>query len=190
MNSSWLTRPLVSFPPLSRKSVWRLRALGLFSLACLVFSPGLVTVGWHVLHGKTIQSRGKTIPVPLAWIAHPTDGLDVSMTRLPVSVFRDPGFMGMITVGRAPFPGSLNKKQIYASWEAAYWNLAVANAVVSGPTFSGSDGQEIMCMQSAYPAQPSRVSASCLFLQGTWIGDFWGDKQDLDTFVGIIRKIR
>jgi hypothetical protein len=154
--------------------------------------PGLLArIGNYWLAPVTWQDSSEPRQnIPMAWIAYPTVGLDVSMTKLPITIFSKPGLWSTMTIGQAPWSPSQNKKQIYASWEAVYWNLAEANVVVSGPALSSSGGQEMICMQSSYPAQPSRISASCLILQGRWTGDFWGDKRDLDTFLAIMREIR
>jgi hypothetical protein len=46
-----------------------------------ILSPGIYTLGWHLFHGHTIETRGQKVFVPLAWVAE-TDGLrDIEMTK-------------------------------------------------------------------------------------------------------------
>lgn len=166
------------------------RLFVLLAVLFLIFAPAVLTLGWHSLHGETIQTRGKTIHVPMAWIAERTDSLDVMMTKLPKTVFGGDRFYGWITVGRSVLSPCKKEAECNESWKAEYWNISGDNAVVSGPLRMGPGGRQAFCMESFYPAAPTQVSLSCLILHGTWRADFRGDKKDLETFVQIIQKIQ
>lgn len=187
MNTSWATRPLFTLPP----SVSRLfTGVTVLLVIFLIFSPGLVAVGWHLFHGNTIQSRDKIIHVPLRWVAETTDAWDVLMLRLPVTILRGVNFDGIISVGRHFSPSHKSTDEIYRAWESGNRLVVLPGAVVSPPLKSGSGPNEMFCMEMSYPQSPNRAAASCLILQGTWRADFWGEKSDQGTFFEIIRQVK
>ena len=127
--------------------------------------------------------------VPFTWIAETDDAMNIQMNKLPLTVL--PGFKlsGMISIGQNFSPPAEKTEEIYSSWEAIYWNLADAGAVVSGPVRTGSGADEIFCMESSYPKTPKLASASCLILHAKWKVDFRGDRNDLKSFFEIIRRM-
>jgi hypothetical protein len=162
----------------------------LFMVAILLFiSPAIVTLGWHLFHGNTIETRGKKVFVPPMWIAHTDSAMDILMTKLPLTLLQGVKFNGIISVGQKFSRPRAKTEEIYSSWEAVQWNLANAGAVVTGPVRTGSGVHETFCMESSYPEAPHIVSASCLVLQGKWRADFQGDRNDLKFFFEIIQKM-
>jgi hypothetical protein len=183
---SWVTHPLFTFPP---RMVQILKIFGLAVIVMLVVAPGLVTLGWHLLHGNSIVSRSKSIFVPLRWIAETDDAMGISMTKLPLTVLFGVPFDGMISIDQSPSPANQKSEENYQLFESLYWNLAGANAIISGPIRTGTGTHEIFCMESTYPGASNRAEARCLILRGKWDADFIGDKKDLGTFFKIIQKI-
>jgi hypothetical protein len=159
------------------------------AFAMLLVSPGLVMLGWHAIHGSTIESRGKKVRVPFGWIASPNVDMSVFLTRLPPTVFQLYGDYSYMSVGRKFTRRDETPEQSYESWEKTYWTFALDRAIIAGPTRSGSGAREIICMQSTYLREPKRASASCLLLQGTWHADFQGREADLATFFEIARGV-
>jgi len=183
---SWATRPLFTCPPRIARV---LTVVGLVLILSLVVTPAYATLYWHLWHGTTIACRGENIFVPLRWIANTNDNLDVSITKLPFTVFAKSPVDGMIVVGRFYSPLNKEKEEHYKSFEKLYWNLAVANATISGPIRTGTGDHETFCMESTYSGVSDHVDARCLIHQGQWDADFFGDKRDLETFFEIIQKI-
>jgi hypothetical protein len=183
---SWATRPLFNCPPRIARI---LTVLMMVPIAGLVAAPGLTTLYWHLLHGNTVESRGKNIFVPLRWIAKTNDTMGISMTKFSLTVLPKTPIDGMIIVGQFSLPSNQEKEEHYKSFENLYWNLAIPNAIVSGPIRTGTGASETFCMESTYPGLSNHTDARCLILQGKWDADFSGDKKDLGTFFEIIRKI-
>ncbi len=186
MKASWATRPLFT---LSSRACRALRAVSIAAIALMSISPAIFTLGWHLIHGNTVETRGTRVFVPLRWVAYSTDAMDVQMEKLPLTVLGSLRFYGMISVGRNFSSSHARPEEIYRSWESIYWYLADAGAVVSGPVRIGSGAHETICMESSYPRAPKQASASCLILQGQWRADFYGDRDDLNSFYEILRKM-
>lgn len=85
MNASWATRPLFIFPSGVAKGM-KIIAIG--ALFLLPVSPAIVALGWHLIHGNTIETRGKKVFVPSRWIAWTDHAMDVGITKLPLTIFR------------------------------------------------------------------------------------------------------
>jgi len=188
MKSSWTSFPLFRFT-LSPRAPRVFTVAIIVAVVLLTISPLLFTLGWHLLHGNTIETRGKKVFVPLRWVADTGDALDIQMQKLPLTVLRGARFDGTILVGQNFSPSHEKTEEIYRSWETIYWNLADAGAVVSGPVRAGSGVHETFCMESSYTKAPKQASASCLILQGQWKADFRGDRDDLTSFFEIVRKM-
>ena len=186
MDTSWATQPLFTLPP---RLVLVVKMIGFVAVFLFLISPALVTLGWHLLNGSTIQSRGKRVLVPLKWIAETNNTMGVQMWKLPFTILRGAKFDGMISVGQSALLPSQKTEEFYKSFETLYWNLAGANAVVSGPVRTGTGSKETFCMESTYSGARNQVAARCLILEGKWDADFMGDKKDLGTFFEIIQKI-
>jgi hypothetical protein len=111
------------------------------------------------------------------------------MLKLPLTILRGGKFDGVISVGRSVLLPNQETEEFYKSFERTYWNLAGANAVVSGPLRTGTGPHETFCMESTYPGLSNQVDIRCLILRGKWDADFMGDKKDLVTFFKIIQSI-
>lgn len=146
-------------------------------------------LGWHAIHGNSIQMRGKKVSVPFGWIADIGADLGVHMMRLPLTAFQIRSEESSMFMSQASWSRGESKEEFYESWEKVYWNLSVNQAIVSGPVRSGSGTSETICMRSSYLREPNRASAVCLLLQGKWEAQFWGDKSDLETFFTVVRGV-
>jgi hypothetical protein len=186
MNASWLTRPLFTFPPRAKRVLTICAAL---LLVLLIASPGLFMLTWHLLHGSTIETRGKAVYVPLGWIAEIDGANDAQLSKIPFVIPMNGFTFDSIFVGQSTSPRGQSTDELYKTSETLFWNLhSDLGQVISGPIKMGSGSQEAFCMVGNDPK--SDVStASCLLLKGTWSADFMGNKKDLGVFYEVIQKL-
>ena len=185
---TWLTRPRFVCPPRIARV---LKVAILIALLLMIAAPTLVTLAWHLRHGSTIECRGKAIYVPPRWIAHIGDANDAMLTKLPFVLSLKPGgsVLSMISVGQALPTHGENVEVQYKSFEALFWNLhSDLGDAVSGPVRIGTGPQEAFCMQ-ATPSGTTRSYASCAIQGGKWTADYIGDKNDIEAFFTIIRRL-
>jgi hypothetical protein len=190
MNGSWLTRPLFTVPPKAARRIGVV-CLTVFAVAIIlgIFSPGIYTLSWHLLHGHTIETRGQRMFVPLAWVAE-TDGIrDIEMMKYSRTLVGGIKFYGSIEVRRNFLAPHETVEHFYATSEVLYWNFAPDGAAVTGRTRTGSGQAETVCMESSYPKEPDRASASCVVQRGLWTVDFDGEKRDLAAFREVVQKM-
>jgi len=190
MNYSWLTRPLFTVP-LKIARILRLVSLVTLTLVVLlmIVSPGIYTLGWHLLHGHTVETRGQKVFVPLAWVAE-TNGLrDIEMMKYSPTILGGIKFEGSIDVRRNFLAPHETVEYFYATSEIIYWEFAPHGAAVTGPTRIGSGQAETLCMASSYAKEPDLASASCVVQQGLWTVDLDGKKKDLAAFRKVVQKM-
>ncbi|MDE3110944.1 MAG: hypothetical protein KGL02_13510 [Acidobacteriota bacterium] len=185
--ANWLTRPLFNVPPKFTRILWAVLCLA----ALLLFtSPMVLTLGWHAIHGNSVEFRGHTIAVPLRWTADPEGLLNLSMYRHPATLVQGVRFTSMISIAPTLPRRKGNTRPDYAMWEKAYWNTALPGQTVNGPIRTGSGSHEAVCMEAIDAKGAGLESASCLMLGGSWEADFLGRADDMDAFFGLIRNFR
>jgi hypothetical protein len=159
-------------------------------LFALLFLPALLTLVWHLRHGHTIETRGKTVQVPLGWTAEVDGGLNIEMFKYPATMLNGMKFDATISLSRNFVPPHTSVERMEASWQAFNWNLADdLGAVMTDPVRSGSGSSETLCMKSSSPKSPDFVSIRCLVQQDPWNADFDGDKKNLGIFYAIVQKM-
>ncbi len=78
---------------MSRKTKWKIGAAAIF-LTLAILLPEVVSAGWHMVHGRSVEFRGWKVTVPFEWyaVSH-GEGMTVErMSRLswekyPVATF-------------------------------------------------------------------------------------------------------
>ena len=128
MNTSWAARPLFTLPARAGRVLWVIVILAAVSL---FVSPGIMTLGWHLFRGNTIEMRGKKVFVPIAWIAETDGGRDVSLMKLPLSLLHGLRFDGLILVSQNLLPPDKKTEEVYRSFETGYWTFADSGALVT-----------------------------------------------------------
>jgi hypothetical protein len=133
--TNWLTRPLFTVSHKWAGNLW----LGLFVVVFLfLISPTIFTLGWHAVHGSTVEFRGHKIVVPLWWIAKPEAQLDLSMTRYPLTLIHGARFAPMASFSPMLPDPKADPETDHNLWEKAFWNTALPSQSVKGPIRIGS----------------------------------------------------
>lgn len=183
--TNWLTaRPLFS---VSRKWARIFVAVPVVVAFLLFISPTIFTLGWHVVHGNTVEFRGHTVAVPLRWTAESEGQLSLSETKYSATVVHGVRFTAMFSISPT-FPSSKeNPRTDYRFWEKAFWNTALPRQAVKGPILMGSGLHEVICMEAIDAKGAGLQSVSCSMLNGSWESDFLGDADDMKTFFDMVR---
>jgi hypothetical protein len=182
----WLTRPLFNVP---RKWARVFLAAAFIAALLLPISPAIYTLGWHLIHGNAIGTGSHRLVVPLRWTAHADRVEGVSMTKYAPTVLHGVRITALISIGPVSSRPGQKQPHDYGLWEKAYSRRALPGEVVEGPIRIDSAGREVLCMESTLPKEP-HYSISCLMLQGTWAADFFGTKNDAQTFFTIVRNFK
>jgi hypothetical protein len=161
-----------------------------FVLCALCFAPTLWTFWWHLCNGTTIVYKGRTIPVPIEWVAA-TEARGIRLTKWHRTVLSKQSFQGWISFNQIPHSRGESQDEVAKSWEALYWaGQTETDDVVTGPLKFGSDAGQILCMESYSKRYPDRASTSCLIFGANLDANFSGERKDVDTFFQIIHGMR
>jgi len=154
---------------------------------CLV-SPALYPFIWHLRYGNRIVFNGAEAEVPRGWVAVPREAHSLTFIKYPVLVFGLRDATSGFTLGPAPTNASRDPEELYKSWISVNWSMWNGrDSVVKGPFMFTSGEKEIACMTS-FPNTGSDGMASCLLFQRTWLAQFTGNENDVESFFEVIRK--
>jgi hypothetical protein len=165
-----------------------LLTLGLIVLL-LLFSPGAMTIVWHLRDGHSVTYRGRTIPVPIGWVAK-VEPQGAQLTRRPWTLLSKRSLVGWISFNPSHFDQTKGRDDLTKSWEALYWTgLAQTDNVVSGPLKVGSGANGATCFISSSKRNSDLASADCLMFEPAMGAHFSGDKSDIEIFFQIVRAM-
>ena len=160
-------------------------------VVCLIcFAPTLRTLWWHLRNGDSIAYKGRTIPIPLEWIAI-IEPQGTQITKWHRTVLSHQPLSGFITFHSASYPNGEGHDEIARSWEAHYWaGQAETDDVVSGPFKISSPAGEVLCMEAYSKKYPEHASAACLMSDINLNASFGGERKDIDVFLQLIREMK
>ena len=159
-------------------------------VACLMFfAPTVLTFWWHLRNGNSIVYKGRTVWVPLEWVAK-VDPQGTLLEKLSRTVLSKQPLNGLISFHPSPYLGG-GRDEAARTWEAHYWaGAAETDDIVSGPMDFGSSAGEVVCMESRSKRYPERASADCLMLDIKLDASFGGEGRDVDVFLQIIHQMK
>jgi hypothetical protein len=163
----------------------------LLGLSCIFtfFGPVVMTLFWHMRSGFSVVYRGRTIQVPLEWIAS-AEPLRLELSKWKRTPFSKPPILDFADFEPLREAATTRRNDLANSWEAHYWNGGAGTGdIISGPFNIGSGADEILCMESVSKEYPNRASASCIVFQFHMKATYSGERRDLETFFQIVRKI-
>jgi hypothetical protein len=152
------------------------------------FSPGLISLGWYLLN-RQVTFRGRTIQVPLFWIAEDSEGSDdVQFRKLPTSLFSERKF-AEIKLFR-PLPKELSATETFNQWKVAparsYERLGYF--LVSTETL-GDGTKEAFCA-TIQESNYDETQVLCMLNDGIAMGMLSGDLSRKPIFYQIIHAIQ
>ncbi|MGA9882127.1 MAG: hypothetical protein WBQ34_00240 [Candidatus Acidiferrales bacterium] len=153
----------------------------------LFISPTIFTLGWHVVHGNTVEFKDHTVAVPLRWTAESEGQLSLSMTKYPATAVDGVRFTATLWISPTLPSSNENPRADYRFWEKTFWNTALSGQAVKGPIVMGSGRHEVICMEAIDAKEVALQSASCLMLNGTWEANYLGNADELGRFFKMVR---
>lgn len=153
----------------------------------LVFSPTIFALGWHLIHGNTIEFDGHRVAVPMGWTAEAEGRLSLSITKYSATVVPSPRFRASVSISPMPPDPKGSSPKDDTLWEKAFWTFAFPGQRVEGPVRMGSGSDEVVCMKAIDTRRIGWQSARCVMLNDTWDANFDGDADDMNTFLDIVR---
>ena len=166
----------------------RLMVAALVLIPVVIFGPTVLTLGWHLLHGRTVLCANRTIYVPTGWYPN-VDYRTVHLSKLASTVLTGKTATALITLGPVPIPpkNETQKETAYKSFSSVYWtHLADPSGTTRGPLLKGSGETEAICIETSSSQPDAQITAECLIYRGTWSASFVGNPKAIETFYQII----
>jgi hypothetical protein len=175
-------------------SLKRIIAVCTFLVICATFFrtflPRIISVGWHVLHGNSVQLGVWKIPVPWGWqVLNFKESKDsVVMGKIEKGI-PDDDLVSHLLLGNLNLPvGAVIERE---KWKEA----SIENSLKSGYRFTSEsevqmDGESGFCFTFAGINHPRRLWIDCVFPIHRLSIQYTGTKANAQILDSIIQHIR
>jgi len=171
---------------MKRKTKWKLGAAAIF-VALAILLPEVVSAGWHVVHGRSVDYRGWKVTVPFEWYAmRHGDGMTVErMSRLswekdPVATFLPVHFTKTFPFNYEVF-GGVQAKVLRGK---GYAPAAVRNIQI------GANGGRCWTFTSTAKGQSDQEWIDCVVPKDLTSVDYIGPTAYANEFFSVIGSIQ
>jgi hypothetical protein len=167
-------------------------------VCCLAmyYTPYLVSLGWHLLHGMAINYRGLRIRVPLGWTADltltrddfPSNPQGVTLEKQQKSLaFEVPGPEMMY------FNVLLPDAEVGPDQQAEQWEHLFRRAHPDS-RFSVASHTELApgmnCLEATPSANQTAVAMTCISVKDGWIAEYAGAREHRAQFLSIASGLK
>ncbi len=142
----------------------------------ILFSPTLLTVGWHLGHQNPIEFKGANFLIPIDWYPSISNGA-ITISKLAPFVRPGKPVSAIITLSPSAIQPKTDaeRESAYQTFVSLYWTHMSGNANwIRGPILAGDGRREARCMETNFENADRGISVACLALGGTWIASFDG----------------
>jgi hypothetical protein len=174
-----------------RRGIRRYQVLCFVLLSLLLsFGPGVLSIGWYVIHKHAISFNNRTLIIPMGWSLAPEDVTQngIIFRKRSAFLFGHENFQIMMF---SRFPSSwIPSSTAYEGWRSYVTRMYSPVAFVDMREQQiGADSRRF-CVSVSFKATPTMLrSANCLLLrEGIW-AEFGGTSNGLEDFLGVVGKI-
>jgi hypothetical protein len=183
------------------------RAGKLFAVACLpiigaamYYSPTLTSLGWHVIHGRTIEYRGLHVNVPIGWTVdlnlmkedYPANPQGVTLQKPPKTLNIESRGPELMYINLLLPDAQSTPQQQAAQWNDLFRQSHPAkdfNVEALGNLPAGID-----CLQALPRANITGAEAgaalACVSLRGGWLANYAGARGNVASFLQVIQQLK
>jgi len=167
-----------------------------FICLAVYYTPFLVSLGWHVMHGMAIDYRGLRVRVPLGWTADltlmkddfPANPQGITLEKQPKTLgFEVAGPEMMYFNLLLPDAGSEPAQQA-AQWEALFTQAHPS------PDFEISRREGLAagmdCLEATPRGNDSAAALACVSTKDGWAARFAGSKEHVPLFLEIAAGLK
>lgn len=154
-------------------------------LLVAILLPQVVSAGWHLVHGRTVNYRAWKIAVPFGWYAMKRDdGMTVErMSGLPCPWRKGPVAMFQPVHFTKTFPFSYDIFEKYNRSTLKAWDYSFVEQ--HDVKVAGDDGR---CLTFDHPKNRDQVWISCVVPKELTSADYIGSKAYADEFLSLLTQ--
>jgi hypothetical protein len=174
----------------------RLVAFVLVTIAA-IFSPALMSAGWHVFHGSSVRYRDLRVRVPWLWTADTQDLADdpplnpqgLLLSKAAPSLLAPHKSTATIYVNVLLPDATTSQQKEVTEWESTF-RLAHSHAdsAVTEAPIPGAKGAS--CVEARTKLFPNRLEWTCISVVGGWAASFDGSQTEAPVFVNLVSALK
>jgi hypothetical protein len=163
--------------------------LGAF-IVIVIFSPGLYTVLWPLIHTRQIDVAGAQFSVPAGWVVIPKNWGSSStptMTRLPITLFGMRGNYPTIVVYQRR-SADLEDSEALARWKTVAPGEFESRGYKLRSIQEFKSPTAVVCLELT--SATGNPESTCFFESNRLMADYYGDELTEDTLYTLIAGAR
>jgi hypothetical protein len=164
------------------------------------YAPSLTALGWHVLHGRSIDYRGLHVTVPWGWTADlslikddfPANPQGITLQKPPKTLNIESRGPELIYINLLLPDARSTPQQQAAEWESLFRQSHPKTQFdVSSPR---EFPESANCLQATPRARagdaPQGAALACVSIAGGWVANYAGSQRNVDLFRDVIGRLK
>jgi hypothetical protein len=164
------------------------------------YAPSLTALGWHVLHGRSIDYRGLHVTVPWGWTADlslikddfPANPQGITLQKPPKTLNIESRGPELIYINLLLPDARSTPQQQAAEWESLFRQSHPKTQFdVSSPR---EFPESANCLQATPRAgagdAPQGAALACVSIAGGWVANYAGSQRNVDLFRDVIGRLK
>ncbi|HEX3471140.1 MAG TPA: hypothetical protein VHT28_08140 [Silvibacterium sp.] len=158
-------------------------------IVAVYYTPLLMSLGWHVMHGSAVDYRGLRVQVPFGWVVNATSPADdypanpqgIMLEKQQKTLgFYSPGPETMYFNLLQPDGRSTPQEQV-AEWERLFLQSHPASDF---DTAHRNDlSADMDCIEAIPHASHSASAMACISRKHGWVAQFAGSRENVPLFL-------
>jgi len=160
------------------------------------YTPFLVSLGWHVMHGMAVNYRGLRVRVPLGWTADltltkddfPANPQGIVLERQPKTLAFEVAGPEMMYFNLLLPDAGKEPAQQAREWKDLFVQAHPASEFrIAGPEglSSGMD-----CLEATPVGNNSAAALTCISVKDGWVAQYAGAQVHVPLFLGIAANLK
>lgn len=160
------------------------------------YAPFLVSLGWHITHGRAVNYRGLRVRVPMGWTADltpikddfPANPQGVTLEKQSKSLaFEVAGPEMMYFNLLLPDAGSEPAQQAH-QWKDLFLRAHPASEFSVSSVDGSLPGMD--CLEATPANNKSAAALACISVNNGWVAEYAGARTDVPLFLDIASRLK
>jgi hypothetical protein len=160
------------------------------------YAPFLVSLGWHVMHGMTVNYRGLRVRVPLGWTAdltltmddYPANPRGITLEKQPKTLAFEVAGPEMMyfnlllpDAGKAPAQQAQEWKNFFLqAHSTSEFHIADLEGLSSG----------MDCLEATPVGNKSAAALTCISMKDGWVATYAGAQVHVPLFLDVAANLK
>lgn len=171
-----------------------------FIVLAVYYAPSLSALGWHVLHGRSINYRGLHVSVPWGWTADlslikedfPANPQGITLQKPPKTLDIESRGPELIYINLLLPDARSTPQQQAEEWQSLFRQSHPGTEfnIASPQEFPGSANCLEATPRAAASDAPQGAALACISIAGGWVANYAGSQRNVDLFRDVIGHLK